>query len=143
MKLSLAGKTSNQRPRVGIHELTSSTDVDFDNSPSPEPVRMFSHSARPPPTGTWTDNVAQRNIEPQQNWLARLFRVKPATEHICFNISRRRTRQEIAILLREWRQYGIRDIQVDKDRNIVFGRVAQTNCTCSNFYLPLNYSIVS
>ncbi|KAI1845008.1 hypothetical protein JX266_008801 [Neoarthrinium moseri] len=104
----------------------SLADVDFDDSPSPEPVRMFSHPARPH-HGQWKENVATRNIEPQQNWLARLFRVKPATEHLCFTIPRRRTRQEIAILLREWRQYGIRDVQVDKDRNLVFGRVGPKN----------------
>lgn len=88
---------------------------------------MFSHPARPP-HGQWKDNVSTRNIEPQQNWLARLFRVKPATEHLCFSIPRRRARQEIAILLREWRRYGIRDVQVDKDRNLVFGRVGAKNC---------------
>ncbi|EAQ89890.1 hypothetical protein CHGG_06509 [Chaetomium globosum CBS 148.51] len=43
-----------------------------------------------------------RKIEVQQNWLARLFRVKPAMRHLCFNILKRRARQEVAILLREW-----------------------------------------
>ncbi|KAK9423561.1 hypothetical protein SUNI508_04042 [Seiridium unicorne] len=115
----------NARPHDDMK--LSVADVDFDDSPSPEPVRMFSHPARPPHNGEWKEKVAQRNIEPQQNWLARLFRVKPATEHLCFTISRHRTRQEIAILLKEWRQYGIRDVQVDKDRNIVFGRVGPKN----------------
>ncbi|KAF4339284.1 CAMK CAMKL GIN4 kinase [Fusarium beomiforme] len=68
-----------------------------------------------------------RNIEVKQNWLARLFRVKPATDHICMTISRRRARQEVTILLREWRKYGIRDIHVDKQRNIVFARIAAKN----------------
>ncbi|KAH7158111.1 hypothetical protein B0J13DRAFT_650909 [Dactylonectria estremocensis] len=72
-----------------------------------------------------TDGV--RNIEVKQSWLARLFRVKPATSHICMAISRRRARQELAILLREWRKYGIRGIQVDKQRNIVFARVGANN----------------
>ncbi|AEO54896.1 hypothetical protein MYCTH_98318 [Thermothelomyces thermophilus ATCC 42464] len=43
-----------------------------------------------------------RKIEVQQNWLARLFRVKPAMRYLCFNILKRRARQEVAILLREW-----------------------------------------
>ncbi|KAI1744587.1 hypothetical protein F4680DRAFT_229931 [Xylaria scruposa] len=73
------------------------------------------------------DQTLMRNIEPQQNWLARLFRVKPATKYLCFSISRRRARQETAILLREWRQYGIRDVEVDKGRNIVFARVGRPN----------------
>ncbi|KAL6361568.1 hypothetical protein LRP88_05038 [Fusarium phalaenopsidis] len=68
-----------------------------------------------------------RNIEVKQNWLARLFRVKPATSHLCMAISRKRARQEVTILLREWRKYGIRGIQVDKQRNIVFARVAAKN----------------
>lgn len=69
-----------------------------------------------------------RNIEVQQNWLARLFGVKPATSYVCLAISRKRARQEIAILLKDWRRYGMRDIQVDKERNIVFARVGAKNC---------------
>ena len=73
------------------------------------------------------DSAARRNIEPQQNWLARLFRVKPATRYLCLGISRKRACQEVAILLREWRRYGMKDIEVDKERNIVFARVGATN----------------
>jgi serine/threonine-protein kinase HSL1, negative regulator of Swe1 kinase len=69
-----------------------------------------------------------RKIEVHQNWLARLFRVKPATRYLCFSIPKRRSRQEIAILLREWRRYGMRDIEVDKERNIVFAGVGPKNC---------------
>lgn len=69
-----------------------------------------------------------RNIEVKQSWLARLFRVKPATSYMCMAISRKRARQEVAILLREWRRYGIRGVQVDKERNIIFARVGAKNC---------------
>ncbi|KAI3327030.1 hypothetical protein HD806DRAFT_520035 [Xylariaceae sp. AK1471] len=100
---------------------------DMDDTPSPQPARMFSHPARPPYNSKWGDEATIRNIEPQQNWLARLFRVKPATKHLCFSISRRHARQEMVILLKEWRKYGIRDVQVDKERNIVFARVGQKN----------------
>lgn len=72
--------------------------------------------------------MAERQIEPQQNWLARLFRVKPATRTLCLAISRRRARQEATILLREWRKWGMRDVEVDKDRNIIFARVGKKNC---------------
>ncbi|UKZ76693.1 hypothetical protein TrVFT333_004402 [Trichoderma virens FT-333] len=71
---------------------------------------------------------SSRNIEVKQNWLTRLFRVKPATSCICMALSRKRTRQEVAALLRKWRKYGIMDIQVDKERNIVFARVGAKNC---------------
>lgn len=43
-------------------------------------------------------------------------------------MSRRRARQEVTILLREWRKWGIRDVEVDKERNIVFARVGKKNC---------------
>jgi hypothetical protein len=74
-----------------------------------------------------------RQIEPQQNWLARLFHVKPVTKYICFSVSKRRARQEIASLLKEWRKYGARDIVVDKQRNIVFGKVGPKNCKFLDF----------
>lgn len=80
-----------------------------------------------------SDASSHRTIEVKQNWLARLFRVKPATSHLCMTISRRRARQEVAILLREWRKYGIRGIQVDKQRNVIFARVGAKNCE----YFPL------
>ena len=69
-----------------------------------------------------------RQIQVEQNWLARLFHFKPATSYLCFEISRRRARQEISSLLRDWRKYGIRDIEVDKSRHIVFARVGAKNC---------------
>lgn len=100
---------------------------DVEDSPSPKAARMFSHPSRPSHNKKWTDKAAARNIEPQQSWLARLFRVKPATRYICFTISRHRVRQEIAILLKEWRRHGMKDIMVDKERNLVFARVAKRN----------------
>jgi serine/threonine-protein kinase HSL1 (negative regulator of Swe1 kinase) len=71
-----------------------------------------------------------RQIAPQQNWLAKLFKVKPVSKHLCFNITKRRARQAIARVLREWKRFGLEDVQIDKDRNIVFGRVALGNCRC-------------
>lgn len=68
-----------------------------------------------------------RQIKPQQSWLARLFKVKPATRTICLTMPRRRARQDVAIMLRDWRRFGIRDVEVDKERNIVFARVGAKN----------------
>ena len=31
-------------------------------------------------------------------------------------------------MLREWRKWGMRDVEVDKDRNIIFARVGKKNC---------------
>lgn len=75
-----------------------------------------------------SESGGNRNIEVKQNWLTRLFRVKPATSYVCMTMSRRRARQEIATILRFWRRYGIRGIQVDKQRNIIFARIGARNC---------------
>ena len=71
-----------------------------------------------------------RSIAVEQSWLARLFRVKPATSHICTVLSRKRARGEIARLLRDWRPHGIRDVEVDKARNLIFARVGDVNGGC-------------
>lgn len=73
-------------------------------------------------------DIVARKIEPRQNWLARLFRFKPSRRYLCLQMSRRRARQEVTILLREWRKWGIRDVEVDKERNIVFARIGKKNC---------------
>ena len=70
----------------------------------------------------------KRQIEPQQNWFAKLFNVKPASKVICFSVSERRARQEIVTVLKEWKRYGIRELQIDKRANRVFGKVAAKNC---------------
>ncbi|KAI0542749.1 hypothetical protein GGR58DRAFT_169357 [Xylaria digitata] len=117
----------NSKHESQIHMSLAGAGPERYDTPSPKPPRMFSHPARPPCDSKWVDEATTRNIEPQQNWLARLFRVKPATKHLCFSISRRRARQEIFILLKDWRKYGIRDVEVDKERNIVFARVGKEN----------------
>ena len=80
-----------------------------------------------PTQANYLDN-SSRQIEPQQNWIARLFHVKPAKGYLCFNLTKRRARQEVTLLLKDWRQYGIKDIVVNKERNIVFGKVGERNC---------------
>ncbi|KAH8171826.1 protein kinase domain-containing protein [Sarocladium implicatum] len=116
----------DKEPRMSINE-------------EPEPTRHSNATTatnattkvlkKTPPT-TWRESASSsgiRHIEVKQNWLTRLFKVKPATGHICMLMSRKRARQEVAILLREWRKYGIRDVTIDKQRNIVSARVAPKN----------------
>ncbi len=86
------------------------------------------------------DGPANRQIKTHQNCLAKLFRVKPAMGYMCFTISRRRTRQEIAILFKEWRKYGMKDVQVDKERNLVFARVSTKNCESQRLNSPFHAS---
>ncbi|KAI0403818.1 hypothetical protein F4802DRAFT_271261 [Xylaria palmicola] len=114
----------------------TTTGIGVDDAPGGNQVSMLNKAVRESSKKKRVDQATTRNIEPQQNWLARLFRVKPATRYICFSISRRRARQETAILLKEWRQYGIRDVEVDKERNIVFARVGQPNCKLTTNIFP-------
>lgn len=83
-------------------------------------------------------DARERQVEPQQSWLAKLFRVRPACRFICLDVPRKRARIEITTLLKDWRRYGIQDIHVDRQRNIVFGKVAAKNCRCpQGVYLSL------
>jgi hypothetical protein len=70
------------------------------------------------------------------NWFARVFQFKPATRVVALNVSKIKGRKEIYKMLRDWKQYGIEDIHLDKPNSIIYGRVGESNCT-SNF-LPLH-----
>lgn len=73
---------------------------------------------------------APRTIQPQhQNWLARFLRIKPAVSVLCFHVSAVRARKEIALVFKEWRKYGMRDIAVDKSTGRIWARVGVKNCT--------------
>ncbi|KAI6356017.1 hypothetical protein MCOR25_008016 [Pyricularia grisea] len=116
-------RNNKTEPRMSLAE------PEFEESPSPETEPMTKSHKSSGNNRLQFDAAesAERMIKPQQNWLARLFRVKPATRAICLSISRRRARQEVAILLRDWRKYGIRDVEVDKKRNVVFARLSSKN----------------
>ncbi|KZL78958.1 serine threonine protein kinase [Colletotrichum incanum] len=101
---------------------------EYDDSPSPKHRRPVQpKTGRQSAKGRSDSDRGTRTIEVHQNWLARLFGVKPATRHVCLVMSRKRARQELVILLKDWRRYGMGDIQVDKERNIVFARVGAEN----------------
>lgn len=115
-------KNGKQESRMSI------AGPEYEDSPSPERIRPASGVATRHSQRSWSESESGvRTIEVHQNWLARLFGVKPATSHMCLVLSRKRARQEIVIVLKDWRQYGIRDVQVDKERNIVFARVGSDN----------------
>jgi len=81
----------------------------------------------------WADaDAGGRQIEVQQNWLARLFRVKPAMRNICFCVPKRKCQAEIVKLLLSWQEFGIEDIEVDEERDLVFARVGATNGKLTN-----------
>lgn len=62
------------------------------------------------------------------NWFARVFQIRPATQVIALNTSKVKGRKELYKLLREWRDFGMEDVYLDKTNSIVHGRVSEANC---------------
>ncbi|KAL2842223.1 hypothetical protein BJY01DRAFT_249172 [Aspergillus pseudoustus] len=56
----------------------------------------------------------RRSPGKSNNWFARVFQFKPATRVVALNTSKIRGRKEVYKMLREWKQYGIEDIRLDK-----------------------------
>ncbi|KAI1006227.1 hypothetical protein K3495_g1994 [Podosphaera aphanis] len=73
------------------------------------------------------DDEKARRIAPLRNWFAKLFHIKPTAKFICFSILKKKARRETVTLLKEWRCYGIQDIKVDRERNMIFGKVGIRN----------------
>jgi hypothetical protein len=143
-----------QHPRSSnTKQLTNSADEELDGvsslQPEPKPNRKSKWTKRESQhkmdstlytlkneseTSIWKDVddaasvTSVRRIEAQQHWIAKLFHVDPVKRHLCFTISKVRARKEIVRQLRKWRKFGIRDIEVDKERSIVFARVDKENC---------------
>ncbi|KAJ5166152.1 uncharacterized protein N7482_004933 [Penicillium canariense] len=62
-----------------------------------------------------------------QNWFARVFQIKPASRVIALNTSKVKGRKEVYKMLREWEEYGMENVYVDKSNNIVHGQVSEAN----------------
>ncbi|KAL2795974.1 hypothetical protein BJX66DRAFT_154168 [Aspergillus keveii] len=69
----------------------------------------------------------QRSPGKSNNWFTRVFQFKPATRVVALNTSKIKGRKEVYKMLREWKQYGIEDIRLDKANNIIHGRVGESN----------------
>jgi serine/threonine-protein kinase HSL1, negative regulator of Swe1 kinase len=69
-------------------------------------------------------------IEISQNWLARFFRIKPATRVMCLQVSKARARKDVIRVLRDWRKYGLRDVVCERRAggDIIRARVDACNC---------------
>lgn len=70
----------------------------------------------------------KRRSVANHNWFARVFQIKPATHVIALNTSKVKGRKELYKLLREWRDFGMEDVYLDKTNGIVHGRVSEANC---------------
>lgn len=81
-------------------------------------------SASPTPS---SNDAPPTSGGPERSWFARFFKMKPAVQILCFNISRGRARQELVILLKEWRRHGIRDLEYSRENNTITARVDKVN----------------
>lgn len=73
-------------------------------------------------------SMKRRSIA-NHNWFARVFQIKPASRVIALNTSKVKSRKEVYKLLRDWRDYGMEDVYMDKSNSTVHGRVSEANCT--------------
>ncbi|OOQ82881.1 putative serine/threonine protein kinase (Kcc4) [Penicillium brasilianum] len=62
-----------------------------------------------------------------QNWFARVFQIKPACRVIALNTSKLKGRKEVYKMLREWKEYGMENVHMDKSNSVVHGRVSEVN----------------
>jgi hypothetical protein len=56
---------------------------------------------------------------------------------MALNTSKVKGRKEVYRLLREWEDYGMEDVYMDKGNSIVHGRVGEVNCKSSLCLLAL------
>lgn len=78
--------------------------------------------------GEDSQRTDSRDLGVQRSWLTRFLHIKPASKILCFDTGRGRVRTELVRLLRNWRLYGLRDVVLDREKNLIFGRLASENC---------------
>ncbi|KKF92623.1 Serine/threonine-protein kinase GIN4 [Ceratocystis platani] len=113
---SINGLQNKKKKRFGLLFWKTSKDGKQDADTTTASISSITRAPTPKPQ----DPV-------HENWIARMFRIKPAMEYMCFDMSRKEARNDLADLFREWKSFGMRDVAVDKDRNIVFARVSGKN----------------
>lgn len=62
------------------------------------------------------------------NWFARFFHVKPATRVVALKTSKVKARKDVYKVLRDWKQYGVEEVHLDKGKSVIYGRVGEVNC---------------
>lgn len=63
-----------------------------------------------------------------QNWFARFFHIKPATRVVALKTTRVKARKDVYRTLRDWKQYGIEEVHLDKGNSVIYVRVGEVNC---------------
>lgn len=74
------------------------------------------------------EQLNQARPDGSRNWFARFFHVKPARRVIALNTSKSKGRKEVVKILKEWKQYGLEGVHIDKTKNIIVASVGEDNC---------------
>ena len=107
-----------KRDRFHAKYATHDTDYDIDDSASQ--MRDDSGASASQQHHTQYSNTHSASVHnllnqhPATNWLARFFRLKPATYVLVFQISKPRARREIQNTFLDWRKYGMADVTLTK-----------------------------
>ncbi|KAL3472332.1 hypothetical protein BJX99DRAFT_266166 [Aspergillus californicus] len=109
---------------TGIDE-TQTAMSPLEHSPSSEQDQQPSETKTPD-----LSSLAKARRKPKSkgnNWFVRVFQFKPAIRVVALNTSKLKGRKEVYKMLREWKQYGIEDIHLDKTNSVIYGRVGEEN----------------
>lgn len=137
------GKRQHDRNSVVDHEHVVVQD-DFDDLDTVD--GSICHATRGPTRRRMRSSVedaaaSSTTTRPEtgQNWLAKLLHLKPATSFVVVSVSKAYVRKEVVKILREWRKFGIRDLEVEKRStgDIVRARVDAANCEYVRLYHSL------
>ncbi|KAL4781589.1 hypothetical protein BJX76DRAFT_350075 [Aspergillus varians] len=111
MKRKTSRNTDPESPATGLLLET------HDNDKQQQPEHQIPSKPRQMPRPDGKSN----------NWFARVFQFKPATRVVPLNTSKLKGRKEIYKMLREWKQYGMENIYLDRANSIIYGRVGESN----------------
>ncbi|KAJ5742754.1 uncharacterized protein N7511_011155 [Penicillium nucicola] len=127
-------KLMSKKPAKNMQE--TPTDGEIEKSDSPPRDKRFSSVVPNKMPDTESSFESDDNQNPfrnkrrsvaNHNWFARVFQIKPASRVIALNCSKQKGRKELYKLLREWRDYGMEDVWLDKANSVVHGRVSEAN----------------
>jgi len=107
---------------------------DFDSNNS---TTTLSVTNRASSVATMRDGLHPTDLEPrdlgiQRSWLSRFLKIKPATTTICFQAGRGLVRHKLMRLLRSAKAVGMRDVELDRERNLIFASLDANNGSFPN-----------
>ncbi|KAJ5945997.1 hypothetical protein N7454_002836 [Penicillium verhagenii] len=119
----LVTKKSNKNPQCGIDNLQPKDPRHSELLCKGYPDTESSFEADDPQNPFQNKRRSIAN----HNWFARVFQIKPATRVLALNASKAKGCKVVHHLLRDWEDYGMEDVRIDKANSIVHGRVGEVN----------------